>query len=45
MGMAHNLVRLGYTHTEVMDMDEDEVAEWIELAKAYNKATGISGSN
>lgn len=42
MAMAHNLVRLGYTHTEVMDMDEDEVVEWMEQAKAYNKATGIT---
>lgn len=42
MSMAHNLVRLGYSHTEVMDMDEDEVGEWIECAKAYNKAAGIS---
>lgn len=44
MAMAHNLVRLGYTHTEVMDMAEDEVAEWLEHAKAYNKATGLSGA-
>jgi len=42
MGAAHNLVRLGYSHTEVMEMDEDEVAEWIDHARAYNKATGIS---
>jgi hypothetical protein len=42
MGAAHNLVRLGYSHTEVMDMDDDDVAEWLEQAKAYNKATGIS---
>lgn len=39
MGMAHNLVRLGYTHTEVMEMDEDEVIEWLGHAKVYNKAT------
>lgn len=39
MFMAHNLVRLGYGHSEVMDMDEDEVIEWIEHAKAFNKAT------
>ena len=39
MAMAHNLVRLGYSHSEVMDMDEDEVAEWIECARAYNKAS------
>lgn len=44
MAMAHNLVRLGYAHTEVMDMDEDEVAEWLGHAKAYNKATGITES-
>lgn len=43
MAAAHNLVRLGYSHSEVMDMEEDEVAEWIEHARAYNKATGISG--
>lgn len=42
MAAAHNLVRLGYSHSEVMDMDEDEVLEWIEHAKAYNKATGIT---
>lgn len=42
MAAAHNLVRLGYAHADVMDMDEDDVAEWLEQAKAYNKATGIS---
>lgn len=42
MSAAHNLVRLGYAHSEVMDMDEDDVAEWIDHARAYNKATGIS---
>lgn len=42
MAVAHNLVRLGYSHTEVMDMDEDDVAEWLDQAKAYNKATGIT---
>jgi hypothetical protein len=44
MFMAHNLVRLGYAHSEVMDMEEDEVAEWLQHAKAYNKATGITES-
>lgn len=44
MFMAHNLVRLGYAHSEVMDMDEDEVTEWLQHAKAYNKATGITES-
>lgn len=43
MFRAHNLVRLGYSHESVMEMDEDEVAEWLDHAKAYNKATGISG--
>ncbi len=42
MAMAHNLVRLGYSHTEVMDMDEEEVCEWMDHARAYNKATGIT---
>ena len=42
MAAAHNLVRLGYAHSDVMDMDEDEVAEWIDHARAYNKAAGIS---
>lgn len=42
MAAAHNLVRLGYAHADVMDMDEDDVAEWIEHARAYNKATGVS---
>lgn len=42
MDAAHNLVRLGYSHSDVMDMDEDDVAEWIERAKQYNKATGIT---
>ena len=42
MFMAHNLVRLGYSHESVMEMDDDEVAEWIGHAKAYNTATGIS---
>ena len=41
MAAAHNLVRIGYSHADVMDMDEDDVAEWLKLAKAYNKATGI----
>ena len=41
MSAAHNLVRLGYTHGDVMEMDEDDVAEWLAHAKAYNKATGI----
>lgn len=44
MFMAHNLVRLGYAHSEVMDMDEDDVAEWLRHAKTYNKATGITES-
>lgn len=44
MAMAHNLVRLGYAHGEVMDMDEDDVTEWLQYAKAYNKATGITES-
>jgi hypothetical protein len=44
MFMAHNLVRLGYAHSEVMDMEEDEVVEWLQHAKAYNKATGITES-
>lgn len=43
MAAAHNLVRLGYSHADVMDMDEDDVAEWLELAKAYNKATEVKG--
>jgi hypothetical protein len=42
MAAAHNLVRLGYAHADVMEMDEDDVAEWIEHARAYNKATGVS---
>ena len=42
MASAHNLVRLGYAHADVMEMDEDDVAEWIERARAYNKATGVS---
>jgi hypothetical protein len=42
MMFAHSLVRMGYSHSEVMDMEEDEVLEWINCAKAYNKATGIS---
>lgn len=42
MFLAHNLVRLGYQHSEVLEMDEDEVAEWLGHAKAYNKATGIT---
>jgi hypothetical protein len=41
MAAAHNLVRIGYSHADVMEMDEDDVAEWLQLAKAYNKATGI----
>ena len=43
MAMAHNLVRIGYSHESVMEMDEDEVVEWLDHAKAYNKAAGISG--
>lgn len=43
MFMAHNLVRLGYSHESVMEMDEDEVAEWIDHARAYNKAVSNSG--
>ena len=39
MDMAHNLVRLGYSHESVMEMDEDDVLEWLQRAKAYNKAT------
>lgn len=42
MFLAHNLVRLGYSHSDVMEMDEDDVAEWIKQAQAYNKATGIT---
>lgn len=42
MALAHNLVRLGYSHESVMDMDEDDVAEWMDHARAYNKAAGIS---
>lgn len=42
MFMAHNLVRLGYSHESVMEMDEDEVLEWLEHAKTYNKVVGIS---
>jgi hypothetical protein len=42
MQLAHNLVRLGYTNADVMEMDEDDVAEWMERAKAYNKATGLT---
>jgi len=42
MAAAHNLVRIGYSHADVMDMDEDDVAEWLEQARSYNKATGIS---
>lgn len=42
MAAAHNLVRLGYDSRHVEDMDEDDVAEWLECAKAYNKATGIT---
>jgi hypothetical protein len=42
MAAAHNLVRLGYAHADVMDMDEDDVAEWIDHARGYNKAAGIS---
>lgn len=37
MAMAHNLVRCGYSHESVMDMDEDEVAEWLGYARAYNQ--------
>lgn len=40
MFLAHNLVRLGYSHESVMDMDEDEIDEWVGHARAYNKATG-----
>jgi hypothetical protein len=42
MFMAHNLVRLGYSHTEVMEMDEAEVMEWLDIAKQYNKTTAES---
>lgn len=35
---AHNLVRLGYDSRHVEAMDEDDVAEWLEMARAYNKA-------
>lgn len=42
MAAAHNLVRLGYSHEAVMDMDEDDVAEWLACARAYNKAIGLS---
>lgn len=38
MFSAHNLVRLGYSHESVMEMDEDEVAEWLGYAEQYNKA-------
>lgn len=44
MAAAHNLVRLGYDSWHVEDMDEDDIAEWIDHARAYNKATGISGN-
>lgn len=44
MSAVHNLVRLGYNSMHVEDMDEDDVTEWLEQAKAYNKATGISGA-
>ena len=43
MMMAHSLVRMGYAHAEVMEMTEDDVCEWVDIAKAYNKATGITG--
>lgn len=39
---AHNLVRLGYSHESVMDMDEEDVADWLEQARLYNKQTGNS---
>lgn len=39
MFKAHALVRLGYRHNEVMEMDEAEIDEWLGHAKAYNKAT------
>ena len=45
MAAAHNLVRLGYQHADVMDMDEDDVAEWLGHAADYNKATGITGKD
>lgn len=38
MFMAHNLVRLGYSHESVMDMDEDEIIEWLDYANQYNKS-------
>jgi hypothetical protein len=34
--MAHNLVRLGYRHSEVMEMDAEEMEEWLEEARLYN---------
>lgn len=43
MALHHNLVRLGYNDFYVDEMDEDDVAEAMENATAYNKATGISG--
>jgi hypothetical protein len=44
MACHHNLVRLGYNDFYVDEMDDDDVVEVLDLAKAYNKATGISGS-
>lgn len=44
MAAAHNLVRLGYNSLHVEDMDDGDVADCLDLAKAYNKATGISGA-
>ncbi len=38
MFMCHNLVRVGYQHADVMEMDEAEVTEWLKHAAAYNKA-------
>jgi predicted RNase H-like HicB family nuclease len=34
---SHSLVRLGYSHTEVMQMTEDELDEWLETAREYNR--------
>lgn len=42
MFLSHNLVRLGYSHESVMDMDEDDIGEWIGYAKKYNTETGKS---
>jgi hypothetical protein len=42
MAASHNLVRLGYSHESVMDMDESDISEWLQHAIAFNKLTGIS---